>query len=130
MLFNSYVFLFLFLPCALAGYYLSARLLGPTACKLWLCGASLVFYAWWSLPFALLLLASIAFNFGMSRLLLAEAGSGRRQDALLFAVVGANLLLLFYYKYLFPLLDLFHQLGVSSSAYGSVVLPLGISFFT
>ena len=48
MLFNSYIFLFAFLPVALAGYYAAARLQGPRACKVWLCVSSFAFYGWWN----------------------------------------------------------------------------------
>jgi hypothetical protein len=58
MLFNSYVFLFLFLPVVLSGYLWTVRQLGETAAISWLVLASLFFYGWWNPPFLLLLLRS------------------------------------------------------------------------
>jgi alginate O-acetyltransferase complex protein AlgI len=131
MLFNSYEFLFVFLPIAWAGYYLVARLVGPSLSRIWLCGASLVFYSWWNPAFVLVLTGSMAFNFWVSRSLTGDAGGGsKHQGALLFGAVAANLLLLFYYKYLFVLLTFLHGLGWMRHDVGAVALPIGISFFT
>jgi alginate O-acetyltransferase complex protein AlgI len=131
MLFNSYVFLFVFLPVALAGYYAAAHLAGPGAARIWLCLSSLFFYAWWNPVFVLLLAASVAFNYALSRWLVGDDRSGpAHQGAILFVGVAANLLLLFYYKYLFPLIGFFHDLGWVVAQGGSLILPIGISFFT
>jgi len=130
MLFNSNVFLFAFLPLAILGYYLLAHRLGPFAAKVWLCLASFVFYGWWNPIFLLLLGGSIAFNYLLSRHLTDDEDAGSRQSLLLAAGVAVNLLLLFYYKYLFPLLGFLHHLGWLRVDAGSVVLPIGISFFT
>jgi alginate O-acetyltransferase complex protein AlgI len=130
MLFNSTVFLYWFLPIALAGYYLLAHGPGATYAKIWLCAASLFFYAWWNPAFLTLLVGSIAFNYGVSFLLSGEEQGARRQNWVLAAGIGANLLLLVYYKYLFPLLGFLHHVGWVEADYGSVILPIGISFFT
>jgi len=129
MLFNSSVFLFWFLPAALLGYYLLAHLAGSFYAKVWLCAASFVFYGWWNPAFLLLLGGSILFNFWLSRFLHDTEAADSRQSWILGLGVAANLLLLFYYKYLFPFLGFLHQLGWSGD-YGSVILPIGISFFT
>jgi D-alanyl-lipoteichoic acid acyltransferase DltB (MBOAT superfamily) len=130
MLFNSSVFLFWFLPIALVGYYLLAHKAGAFYAKVWLCVGSFVFYGWWNPAFLLLLTGSIAFNYWLSRYLTADESEGSRQGWILGFGVAANLLLLFYYKYLFPLLGFLHQLGFTHVDYGSVILPIGISFFT
>src|SRR5260370_10394413 len=62
MLFNSYPFIFLFLPIALIGYFVLVRL-NHLAPVIWLALASLVFYSVSNWQFLLLLLASIAFNY-------------------------------------------------------------------
>lgn len=132
MLFNSNIFLFLFLPLAVVGYYLLAHRVGAFGAKIWLCVASFVFYSWWNPVFVLLLVGSIAFNYCLSRFLReTEDDAGGAHQTLLLAVgVAANLLLLFYYKYAFPLLAFFHELGWTQTDFGSVALPIGISFFT
>lgn len=131
MLFNSYIFLYAFLPVVLIGYYGLGRLNGSKPAKIWLCIGSFVFYGWWNPAFVLLLLGSIAFNYTLSLYLVGkDDASPNQQSSILFCGVAANLLLLFYYKYLFPLLGFFHGLGWTHIDYGSVVLPIGISFFT
>ncbi len=128
MLFASNVFLFLFLPITLLGYQLTGRF-GPRAVFAWLSLASLFFYGYWNPKYLLLLLASIALNFAASRLI-SWAKSERAKSASLIAAVVANLLLLTWFKYLFPLLGFFHAIGWTTHSFGRVLLPLGISFFT
>jgi D-alanyl-lipoteichoic acid acyltransferase DltB (MBOAT superfamily) len=66
MLFNSYEFLFLFLPITLAGYFWVARR-GHEPAIVWLVLASLFFYAWWRPVYLLLLLFSmLVTNFSIS----------------------------------------------------------------
>jgi len=66
MLFNSYEFLFLFLPITLAGYFWVARR-GHEPAIVWLVLASLFFYAWWRPAYLLLLLFSmLVTNFSIS----------------------------------------------------------------
>src|SRR5262245_31008733 len=130
MLFNSNVFLFVFLPVSVIGYYLLAHRQGARAAKIWLCAASFVFYAWWNPAFLLLLAVSIAFNYALSARLTGSEDDAKRENLTLGFGVAANLLLLFYYKYLFPLLGFLHALGWTHVDYGSIILPIGISFFT
>lgn len=65
MLFNSYVFLFGFFPVTLAAYLLAARMSHRLGSGV-LVAASLFFYGWWNPTYVPLLLASAAFNYGMS----------------------------------------------------------------
>jgi D-alanyl-lipoteichoic acid acyltransferase DltB (MBOAT superfamily) len=132
VLFNSYVFIFAFLPITLAVFYLlGAYWRRADAAVTWLVLASLFFYGWWDPRYLALIIASMAFNYrvglSLSRSL---EGRGRRRSALLAFGIGANLALLCYYKYasfLVTNLDVAFDLGWSLE---SIVLPLGISFFT
>jgi len=130
MLFNSTVFLFWFLPIACVSYYALAHVYGASAAKVLLCIASLVFYGWWNPRFVLLLIGSIAFNYTLSLALTGGEARQRRERWLFWLGITANLLLLVYYKYLFHVLDYLHVLGWVQRDYGSVLLPIGISFFT
>ena len=99
MLFNSYIFIFLFLPAVLAGWYgLNQAKLYRTAC-LFLSGMSLWFYAYFNPKYLLLILGSVAMNYGISWLIaLNERGGRRRLSGRFFLVlgVGANLAVFFY----------------------------------
>ena len=128
MLFNSYEFIFLFLPITATIYFLIGRL-NQTLGALWLALASLVFYGYWNPAYVPLLLISVAVNFGAGQLIAASAVPGARR-ALLVAGVSFDLLLLGYYKYAGFLVETLNSalgLGLSVS---EIYLPLGISFFT
>lgn len=128
MLFSSNVFLFVFLPITLLGYHLLGRM-GRVAVFSWLSVCSLFFYGYWIPKYLVLLMASILLNFGVSRAI-AAAKEERAKSAWLIAGVTANLGLLFWFKYLFPLLHWLNGLGLRQLPAGTVLLPLGISFFT
>jgi D-alanyl-lipoteichoic acid acyltransferase DltB (MBOAT superfamily) len=145
MLFNSFAFLFGYLPIVLAGYFLldrwapaasasaSWRRLAPAA---WLALASLFFYAWWDVRYLPLLLASICINYGAGRLLGASAGAARKR--VLVAALTLNLGLLAYYKYANFFIDSVTAVAVATGADAAslpwhgldIILPIGISFFT
>jgi D-alanyl-lipoteichoic acid acyltransferase DltB (MBOAT superfamily) len=128
VLFNSYAFIFAFLPVVVAVYYwIGKRNASLTAW--WLIAASLFFYGWWSTRHVWLLIASIAFNYcaGLSLARL-EATAARR--LVLVVSVTANLALLSYYKYANFFLDTLERLGGPSHHIAGLVLPIGISFFT
>lgn len=132
MVFSSYSFLFIFLPIALAGYYLVAKL-GAEYAAGWLVLASLAFYAVWNPAFVILLVCSIAFNFVIGRAMLGrerEEGTKSRQR-LLSIGVASNLVVLFSFKYLGPILSWGHSISLVPSRFDfNIILPLGISFFT
>jgi alginate O-acetyltransferase complex protein AlgI len=128
MLFNSYPFIFLFLPVALFGYFALGRL-GNLAPVIWLALASLAFYAVSNWQFVALLLASIAFNYVIGWLLIVRRLRGGPRFAALAAGVAGDLLVLGYFKYagfLAANLNAIFSTGLSVN----VLLPVGISFYT
>jgi alginate O-acetyltransferase complex protein AlgI len=130
MLFNSVEFLFLFLPVLLLVFFRLGRY-SVRGAAAWLTACSLFFYAWWNPAYLGLLLASIAFNYTMGYRLAqgSDIGSRRRKWLLAFGV-GADLVLLGYYKYAdFSIGIVNASLGTAYPLAG-IVLPLGISFFT
>jgi len=129
MLFNSNVFLFAFLPLTLVIFYLSGAV-HRMAAALWLVLSSFVFYAWWNPPFLLVLLGSVSINLLFGRAILASQSRPQRQSVIFWMSVAANLALLCYFKYLFPLLLFLQSLGLPVHAEEGIALPLGISFFT
>jgi len=131
MLFNSYEFVFLFLPITLLVFFKLGQYSRRIAAG-WLAAASLFFYGWWNPLFVGLLLGSIAFNYTVGVVLVRE--HDRQHEAgkywALFLGVVANLALLSYFKYFnFFVASLNTALGTSYDV-GSIILPLGISFFT
>lgn len=129
MLFNSYIFLLLFLPVALAGHYVAGAI-NLRLAALWLCITSFIFYGWWNPQFVLLLSASIAFNYVVGLLILHFAPRPRLQALVTALGVGTDLLVLFHYKYFVALFNFMGDLGVTAGGMNDLILPLGISFFT
>ena len=120
MVFSSVIFLCLFLPIVLGGYYLLPK---REAKNLWLIAASLLFYAFSGLWYVLLLLFSVFCNY-----LAGLFVSGRK--GVLYVAVAVNLGVLGVFKYLTFLVRTVNQLPGVAIAVPSIVLPVGISFFT
>lgn len=129
MLFSSLIFILGFLPVALSGFFLTARL-GRSPAAAWLIGVSLVFYGCWNPSAVILLLASIGINYAFATLIILSEQHPARRSALTLGGVAFNLLTLFYYKYLFAIAGLLHGLAPAIPAPDPAILPLGISFFT
>lgn len=100
MLFNSYTFLFVFLPVTLLVFFRLGQYRRQLA-ALWLFVASLFFYAWWNPAYVGLLLASILFNYAIGQALVREHARGRAdiKRAILLFGLALDLGLLAYYKY-------------------------------
>jgi alginate O-acetyltransferase complex protein AlgI len=129
MLFNSYLYIFIFLPITLAGFFLLARIAGEMAAILWLILASFVFYGWWNPIYAPLLAASIAFNYLCGKYL---QKTGDRYLAGLILALGVcfNLFVLGYFKYTGFFAEIANTLIDAQFDVKKLVLPLAISFFT
>ncbi len=129
MLFNSFAFLFCFLPIAMVGFHLLGRS-GRRPVIAWLALCSVVFYAVWKPVFVFFLLGSILVNYLFSvAIFSAGEGSSRRRLYLTLGVT-ANLLALFYFKYLYKTLLVLHYFHGAAPTVLPMLLPLGISFFT
>jgi alginate O-acetyltransferase complex protein AlgI len=126
MLFNSYNFLFVFLPLTIACY-----LIFPQGKKnLFLTLASFIFYAYWSVKFCLLLLFSIIVNYVIGNKIYLANRYSDKQIYLIFALV-VNLGLLAFFKYANFFLDSLHLLFPFFNFQTlDIILPIGISFFT
>ena len=130
MVFSSTVFLFLFLPIVLTGYYLIpiSRLR-----NIFLLGCSLFFYAWGEGIYIVLMLVSIGMNYSGTLILTGYRGHARARFVLVL-LICANLLLLGAFKYANFAADnvnvIFGSLHVPQLALPVIHLPIGISFFT
>jgi D-alanyl-lipoteichoic acid acyltransferase DltB (MBOAT superfamily) len=127
MLFNSYEFIFLFLPVTFAGYFFIHHKGWHQGAFLWLLGASCFFYAYWNPVYLLLFASSVLANYFFGQLL---ASQKWHKLPLLVGGITANLLALAYFKYAdFFILNVNTVTG-SSYDFLHLLLPLGISFFT
>lgn len=125
MLFNSPVFLYLFLPLFLIGYYLVPKS-GRNALVTFF---SLIFFAWGSVSYTWLLLFSTGINYFFG---LIAGGEGKR--LWMWLGIAVNLALLFYFKYALFFIEnlnfLALKMGVQTVKVPEIVLPIGISFYT
>lgn len=129
MLFNSYIFIFLFFPLAVIGYYLIHRLNKPKIALGYLFGMSMWFYGYNSIEYLLILVSSVILNYLLVELLgRTDALFARR--ILLAIGICLNLGILFYYKYCGFFIENLNNLIKSDFVYLELVLPLGISFYT
>ena len=131
MLFNSYEFLFLFLPITIVGFFVIAKKSQLFAAA-WLASASLFFYGWWDVRYVPLLAGSIIYNYAVGLFLsgkAAQASSALKKTLLTIGIVG-NLILLGYYKYADFFIRTLNDRLDSHIDLLAIILPLGISFFT
>src|SRR5262249_15531830 len=134
MLFNSYPFLLGFFPTVLLIFFLLGRRY-PVAASVWLAVASLFFYGYWSVSALPLLVLSICANYAFGIWVTPTPGVGQRQlMRRLVVAVTLDLAVLAYFKYAnFFIDDVNSALQLASHVQIpqlSVVLPIGISFFT
>lgn len=130
MIFSSFTFIFIFLPCALLGFYILKALKFYQFAKIFLVGASLVFYAYWKLDYLFILLFSVLINFFIANMILRKWGG-------VFVYVGVifNLVFLGFFKYTDFLLENFNLFFKLANLdfnipLPHILLPLAISFFT
>lgn len=137
MLFNSHLFVFVFFPICLFGYYGLLYLKKPVAVRIFLIAMSLWFYGYFNFSYLLIMVCSIGVNFLFHRLLSQkEAGKNREKRSaisrrsVMILAVAFNLGVLFYFKYFDFFLSTVNGAFGASFALRGILLPLGISFFT
>jgi alginate O-acetyltransferase complex protein AlgI len=132
MLFNSYEFIFGFLPIALAIFLLLGRFSRDVALG-WLIVASIFFYAWWRPINVLIIAPSILVNFFLARSLMRlTADKSRATSARFVLILGIvfNICFLGYFKYANFLTTAANDLTGTNFVLTQIILPLGISFIT
>jgi alginate O-acetyltransferase complex protein AlgI len=132
LLFNSYEFIFFFLPITFVVYfYLNQKRLTEAA-KGFLLVASLFFYSWWNVLYLPLILVSMVFNYALGRQLSIpkeDQKSFTRKSLLTFGVI-ANLSLLGYFKYADFFIENVNAVAGTQIGLLHLALPLAISFYT
>jgi len=131
MLFNSYLFILLFLPLTAAIYFLLNRYAAARWARLFLLLASISFLSFWNVYFVLVIIVSVFVNFVCGRALsIAAANHPSGRKPILIGAITFNILFLGFFKYANFFIDNFN--AVSSSHIGALhlLLPIGISFYT
>ena len=125
MLFNSYIFVFLFFPICLLGYYGLIHFQKTETAKIFLIAMSFWFYGYFNVSYLLIMVCSIGVNYMFHRVL-----SHGSRKSVVFLAVAVNLGVLFYFKYYDFFISTMNAVFGTSAALRNILLPLGISFFT
>lgn len=131
MLFNSFEFIFFFLPFTFLVYFflLHRRLL--IGSKSFLVFASLFFYSWWDIAYLPLILTSMLFNYAIGNSLNENFSKVQlHKKTLLVLGIFFNLGLLGFFKYMDFFIENFNALINADISLMHLALPLAISFFT
>lgn len=131
MLFNSYIYIFLFLPVTVYIYFKLVKK-SNFAGVIFLIAASIGYYVYWELKDLIVLLISILINFNIGKILSREISNEKKKlkKGVLWFGITLNLLALCYYKYTDFLIANFNAIFGLNTALLKLALPLAISFFT
>lgn len=129
MLFNSFLFLFIFLPLTLIGWYGLNHYKQYELAKIFLAGMSLWFYGYFNFYYLAIILVSILVNYLLSYLI-GFAKTKLLNRIGLLAGITFNLGLLFYFKYYDFFIENLNLAFHTDFVLKHILLPLGISFFT
>ena len=131
MLFNSYEFIFAFLPLTFFIYFFLLQKRLVTGAKVFLVFSSLFFYSWWNVSYLPLILASMLFNYSIGNSLNENFQKVKIQKkTLLFIGIITNLALLVYFKYSDFFIENMNSVFTTDTTLLHLALPLAISFFT
>ena len=137
MLFNSYLFIFLFLPLAVIGYYGFHSINKPKAALTFLTAMSFWFCGCYNLYYLIVLITSILVNHGfvtcMRRVSARQVnGNGNipAKKFFLLADIIFNIGVLFYFKYFNFFIENVNAAFHTNISLLHLALPLGISFYT
>src|SRR3569833_4754674 len=132
MLFNTYVFLFGFLTLVLLLFHGLRQLGRERGAVFVLAVMSLAYYGWWSWKYILLLIPLMLVNYIVAQRMVdfRERQRPRAVKRLLILGLSLNLAALGYYKYATFFVDNINALFGLDLFLATIVLPLGISFFT
>ena len=129
MLFNSYEYIFFFLPITFIIYFYLLHKRLTLGARGFLVFASLFFYSWWNPIYLPIILASMLFNYKIGNMLNQISVKINPKVILTFGIL-ANIALLGYFKYIDFFIENINYLTDKEISLYHFALPLGISFFT
>ena len=132
MLFNSYIFIFLFLPICILGYFLINKTGKYQLGRAFLLGMSLWFYGYFNPAYLLIIISSVCVNYlfylWMSRL--QQSATPKSCKPVMIFAVAVNLGIIGYFKYMDFFIENVNAVAGTDWPLKHIMLPLGISFFT
>ena len=126
MVFSSTIFLCVYLPLVLLGYYICPK----KGRNLFLLIASLVFYAWGEPKYVFLMIFSILVNYIFGRLMDKHRENKKRLKLMLVLSVVLDIGLLSVFKYTDFIITNGNAIFGANFDLLNIALPIGISFYT
>jgi Predicted membrane protein involved in D-alanine export len=132
MLFNSYSFIFIFLPLVALLYFLLHKYTSAFWARLVLLISSLLFMSLWNIYFAAVLIFSVLFNFALGSILsnTVNSANNKRKKIVFLAAITGNILLLGFFKYTNFFLTSVNSFFSVQISLLNLIVPIGISFYT
>lgn len=130
MLFNSYVFIFGFLPITIIVFFALCKFHLIKGAIWWLAFASLFFYAYWNISYLPIMLISVGANYYIGEEIQRSLSNRQRAKTLLWVGIILNLANIGYYKYANFFVTSWNQLFHTEWSISEISLPLAISFYT
>jgi len=129
MLFNSYEFMFMFLPITFFIYFFLNKKRLLIASKVFLVFSSLFFYSWWNIKYLPIIIISILFNYFIGNQISIQQNINKKKLLLTIGIIF-NVSLLGYFKYYNFFIENINLLTNWNIHHIELALPLAISFFT
>ena len=126
MVFSSILFIFRFLPLALAIYYLTPKKYKNFSLLI----LSLIFYSWGEAKYFIIMISSIFVDYFVSRAIERYRENKKLKIGLLYISIFFNLGMLFFFKYFNFFIDNVNAILGLALNHVKITLPLGISFYT
>ena len=142
MLFNSYIFILLFFPLCLVGYFLINKIesliawrnsnkINHTVSNIFLLSMSLWFYGYFNIKYLFIIIGSIVINYISSRVIIYyKKENNNLSKFFTILAILINIAIIFYYKYYDFFITNINALIKTNFNLKHLILPLGISFFT
>lgn len=128
MQFSSYIFVLVFVPLLIIGYF-GLNKINVFLGKLYLIAASALFYIYGGYNIAVILCIDIIVNY-IFALLIEKFKGGKNSLLFLISAVFCNVAMLFYYKYFNFFISNINRILNTDFTARNILLPLGVSFFT
>ncbi len=130
MIFNSYLFVLLFLPLIILGFYFIIYLKKYRSATFFLLFSSFIFYGYGNILALILLMADILINYTIHKVMNVNKNTKTLAKLLLGIGIIFNLIMLLYFKYYNFFIDNINAVFGADLTIRNIILPLGISFIT
>lgn len=129
MLFNSFEYLFVFLPIVFIIYFLLNKFKLFNSAKVFLLLSSLFFYGSYKLDYVLIIISSIILNYSIYLFIKKDVPQNKKKIVLIFGIL-CNILILIFFKYFNYLSEIVSEFFNNDFEIAKIIIPIGINFFT